>query len=83
MYSYDYRYDDLDCNEYECPHCEKNEICIFDSTECLKKIISQLYTEKPLCTDQFESDLEDLCHYLGETIPGSPIQIQRAWKKRR
>jgi len=81
MYNYDYRYEDCEPDGYTCDRCEKYENNIFDSVESLKKVLCQLYDKSPLCLFQFESDLEDLCHSLGEKIPPGQLQIQRAWRK--
>ncbi len=82
MYSYDSRYcEDYEPDQYTCDECEKHENRLFESVQSLKKILEQLYTKLPLCLFQFENDLEDLCHSLGEKIPQGQLQIQRAWRK--
>jgi hypothetical protein len=51
---------------------------MYFARETLKDIVSQLYGQKELNIDEFESDLEELCHSMKVTLPSNKIQIERS-----
>jgi hypothetical protein len=75
----DYEFDDMH-DEYECKSCSGKENVLCQAKEFLESIVGMLYSKKPLDINEFEWQLEELCHYLNVKM-GDEIQIQRKEQK--
>lgn len=71
----------MDDSAYEpsrnCSECDELNRKMDAAAHFLEYIVDALYDKKPLDTAMFESNLDELCHYLGVKIKTSEIQIER------
>ncbi len=62
----------------ECDECRELEQTIDQSADLLKVIIKQLFSKEPLDVAYLESQIDELCYYLGvKPIENEILMIQR------
>lgn len=76
--------------ENQCPDCVKHMNTIDEAKHFLEGVMEHLYGSGELNTLRLETNLEDLCYYLGVKVPENRINVARprkidyinAWDKR-